>query len=128
MEPEPPALPRKKAAARCAWQSLLCLHPRRQKKKVAYSIYIRKLLKQTWSIRASCPAAAALAWLGSPQLLGDVALEAARLSLCGRRSHLRYREVLLAMKLVLLRELCKPSPGSSSCQLLLKGLGNMGQS
>lgn len=42
MEPEP----RKKAAAGHCWQSLLCLQPRRQKKKVAYSTYIRKLLNQ----------------------------------------------------------------------------------
>lgn len=56
--------------------------------------------------------ASVLAWLGNPQLLGDVALEASRLSRCGRRGHLGHREVLLATKLVLLRELYKPSPGS----------------
>lgn len=53
-----------------------------------------------------------LAWLGSPQLLRDVALEASRLSCYGRRSRLGHREVLLATKLVLLRELYKPPPGS----------------
>ncbi|XP_009286203.1 PREDICTED: histone H2B-like [Aptenodytes forsteri] len=128
MGPGPPALPRKKAAAGRAWQSLLCIRPRRQKKKVAYSTYIHKLLNQTWSTGASCLVAATLAWLGSPRLLRDVALEAARLSRCGRRNHLGHREVLLAMKLVLLRELSKPPPGSSSCEPLLKGCGKMGQS
>ncbi|XP_010160129.1 PREDICTED: histone H2B-like, partial [Eurypyga helias] len=113
MGPSPPALPRKKAVAWHAWQTLHCLRPRRQKKKVAYSTYIHKLLNQTWSTGASCLAVTALSWLGSSQLLGDVALEAARLSRSGRRSHLGYREVLLAMKLVLLRGLSKPPPGSS---------------
>lgn len=46
MDPGPTALPRKKSAAGCAWQRLLCLRPRRQKKKVAYSTYIHKLLNQ----------------------------------------------------------------------------------
>ncbi|XP_009643892.1 histone H2B-like [Egretta garzetta] len=128
MDPGPTALPRKKSAAGYAWQRLLCLRPRRQKKKVAYSTYIHKLLNQTWSTGASCLAAAAPAWLGNPQLLGDVALEATRLSRCGRRSHLSHREVLLAMKLVLLRELSKPSPALSSCELLLKGSSKTGQS
>ncbi|KAM9215144.1 uncharacterized protein RG961_012256 [Leptosomus discolor] len=128
MEPDPSALPRRKAAAGCAWKSVLCLRPRRQKKKVAYSTYIHKLLNQMGSTGASCLAATALAWLGSPRLLGDVALEATRLSRCGRRSHLGYREVLLAMKLVLLRELSKLPLGSSSCELLSKGYGKMGQS
>ncbi|KAM6399342.1 uncharacterized protein O9250_011796 [Rhynochetos jubatus] len=123
-----PGLPRKKAVAGHTWQTLYCLRPCRQKKKVAYSTYIRKLLNQTWSAGASCLAATTLALLGSPQLLEDVAQEAARLSRSGRRRHLGYREVLLAMKLVLLRELSKPPPGSSSCELLLKGLGEMGQS
>lgn len=72
--------------------------------------------------------AAALAQLCSPRLLGDVALEAARLCRCSRRSHLGHREVLLAVKLVLLRELSKPPPGSSSCEPLLKGPGKMGLS
>ncbi|XP_014807001.1 PREDICTED: histone H2B.2, sperm-like [Calidris pugnax] len=115
MDHDPTILSKRKAVAGCAWQSLLCLRPRRQKKKVAYSIYIHKLLNQTWSTGASCLVAAALDWLGSPQLLGDVALEATRLSRCSRRSHLSHREVLLAMKLVLLRELSKPPLGSSSC-------------
>ncbi|XP_063210946.1 histone H2B-like [Chroicocephalus ridibundus] len=128
MDPHAPVPPRRKAAAGHAWQSLLCLRPRRQKKKVAYSTYIHKLLNQTWSTGASCLAAAALAWLGSPRLLGDVALEATRLSRCARRSHLSHREVLLAMKLVLLRELSKPPPGSSSCELLPKGPSETGQS
>lgn len=72
--------------------------------------------------------AAALAQLCSPRLLRDVALEAARLCRCSRRSHLGHREVLLAVKLVLLRELSKPPPGSSSCEPLLKGPGKMGLS
>ncbi|XP_074019165.1 histone H2B 1-like [Numenius arquata] len=128
MDNDPTILPKRKAAAGCSWQSLLCLRPRRQKKKVAYSIYIHRLRNQTWSTGASCLAAAALDWLGSPRLLGDVALEATRLSRCSRRSHLSHREVLLAMKLVLLRELSKPPLGSSSCELLLKGPSKMGQS
>ncbi|XP_068852572.1 histone H2B-like [Aphelocoma coerulescens] len=114
MEPGPPALPeplRPKAADGCAWQSLRCLRLHRQKKKVAYSAHIYKLLNRTRSTGDSCLVASALAWLGSPQLLRDVALEASRLSRCGRRSHLGHREVLLATKLVLLRELYKPPPG-----------------
>ncbi|GAB0199350.1 hypothetical protein GRJ2_002400400 [Grus japonensis] len=127
MKPDPTPLLRKKAAAGCIRQSLLCLCPRRQK-KVAYSIYIRKLLNQTSSTGASCLAAATLAWLGSPRLLKDMALEAARLSRCGRRSRLGQREVLLAVKLVLLRVLPKPPPGCSSCEPVLKGPSEMGHS
>uniref|UniRef100_A0A8C3QRU1 Uncharacterized protein n=1 Tax=Cyanoderma ruficeps TaxID=181631 RepID=A0A8C3QRU1_9PASS len=51
-------------------------------------------------------------WWVNDGLSNDVALEASRLSHCGRRSHLGHREVVLAMKLVLLRELYKPPPGS----------------
>ncbi|CAN8201985.1 unnamed protein product [Coccothraustes coccothraustes] len=105
--PEPP-----RAAEGCAWQSLRCLRLPRQKKKVAYAAHICKLLNQTCSTGDSCLVASLLPWLGSPQLLGEVALEAARLSRYGRRSHLGHREVLLASKLVLLRELYKPPPGS----------------
>ncbi|XP_074413872.1 histone H2B-like [Zonotrichia albicollis] len=117
MEPAPPVLhgpsapepPR--AAEECAWQSLHCLRRHRQKKKVAYSAHICRLLNQTCSTGHSCLVASLLAWLGSPQLL-EVALEASRLSRYGRRSLLGQREVLLATKLVLLRELHKPPPGS----------------
>lgn len=70
---------------------------------------------QMWSAGASCLVPAVLARLGSPRLLGDVALEATRLSRCGRRSHLGHQQVLLATKLVLLRELSKPPPGSLRC-------------
>ncbi|KAM9255125.1 histone H2B 1-like [Cariama cristata] len=128
MDPDPPALPTKTAAAGCSWQSLLCLRPRRRKKKVAYSTYIHKLLNQTWSTGGSSLAATTLAWVGSPRLLWDVALEAARLSRRSRRSHLGHQEVLLAMKLVLLREISKLPPGSSSCEPLLKGRSKMGHS
>ncbi|XP_066061256.1 histone H2B-like [Chamaea fasciata] len=110
---DPPALPEApKAAGGRAWQSLCCLRLPRQKKKVAYSAHICKLLNRRCSTGDSCLVPAVLAWLGSPQLLGDVALEASRLSHYGRRSHLGHREVLLATKLVLLRELYKPPPGS----------------
>ncbi|XP_071584350.1 histone H2B-like [Heliangelus exortis] len=126
MDPDPPALGRKKAAPGCAWQSLLCLRPRRQKKKVTYSSYMQKLLNQTWSTRVSCLAAAVLAWLDSSGMLGNVALEAARLSCCSRRSRLGPRELLLAMELVLLRELCKQPPGSSEPPP--KGPSDTGQS
>ncbi|RMC01617.1 hypothetical protein DUI87_22058 [Hirundo rustica rustica] len=119
MEPGPPALHRPlapaeppKAAEGCARQSLRCLRLHRQKKKVAYSAHICKLLNRRCSTGDSCLVPSVLAWLGSPQLLGDVALEASRLSHYGRRSHLGHREVLLAAKLVLLRELYKPPPGS----------------
>ncbi|XP_058714009.1 histone H2B.1, sperm-like [Poecile atricapillus] len=105
--PEPP-----EAAEGCAWQSLRCLRVHRQKKKVAYFARICKLLNQKSSTGDSCLVASVLAWLDNPQLLGDVALEASRLSRYGRRSHLGHREVLLAVKLVLLRELYKPPPGS----------------
>lgn len=83
---------------------------------------------QTWSTGDSCLVAAAFAWLGCPQLLGEVALEAARLSRCSRRSRLGHQEVLLAMKLVLLRELSKPPLASSSCELLSEGPAEMGRS
>lgn len=83
---------------------------------------------QTRFTGASCLVPAALASLNSPWLLGDVALEAARLSRCGRRRHLSHREVLLAMELVLLQELCKLPAGSSSWELLLRGPGRRGQS
>ena len=86
------------------------------------------LSTQTPSTGASCLAAAALAGLGSPQLLRDVALEATWLSRRGQRGHLSHRDVLLAMKLVLLRELSKLPPGSPSCELPLKEPGKTGQS
>ncbi|XP_027567670.1 uncharacterized protein LOC113983089 [Pipra filicauda] len=109
--PGPPGPPRVKAADGCAWQSLLCLRPPRPKRKVAYSAYMHKLLNQTWSSGDSCWVVSALAGLGGLRLLGDVALEAARLSRGSRRSRPGRREVLLAMKLVLLQELYKPPPG-----------------
>lgn len=88
----------------------------------------RLLSLQTWSTGDSCLLATAFAWLGCPRLLGDVALEAARLSRCSRRGRLGHRELLLAMKLVLLRELSKPPPGSSSCEPLSQGPAEMGRS
>nr|XP_025963692.1 histone H2B type 1-K-like [Dromaius novaehollandiae] len=109
-------LPRKKAVVGKARESLLCLRLYSRKKKAGYSTYIHRLLNQTWNAGASSLAAAALGSLNSPRLLGEVALEAARLSCSGKRNHLTPREILLAMKLVLLRELSKtnldPQAGS----------------
>nr|XP_013797241.1 PREDICTED: histone H2B type 1-K-like [Apteryx mantelli mantelli] len=125
MEPCSDPLPRKKAAVGKARESLLCLRLYSRKKKAGYSTYIHKLLNQTWNAGASCLVAAALSSLNSPRLLGEVALEAARLSCYSRRNHLTHREILLAMKLVLLHELCKANLGSSSWQPVLKGPGEM---
>ncbi|XP_061444011.1 histone H2B, gonadal-like isoform X3 [Rhineura floridana] len=108
-----------KTYQQCGFRSSMLsgIQVNRMKKKVVYSDYIYRILKQVPQDTSKCCwAVDVIRCLNKPHLYGKVALEAARLSHYKKKPLVTSTEVHTAVRLVLLTEAVKDVSGISEGQ------------